>query len=155
MPLIDQDMEHLRILAICQYVHAGICAVYALFPIIHLIMGLFFILGTHGHSAKGSTNECPPEFIGWLFVGMALVIIIIGMTLASSMFLTGRYMNHRKHWLACIILSGLQCIIFPTGTTLGIFSIVILTRPNVKRMFGVKLSKSEADLLELTEPTQP
>lgn len=153
MPLVDRDSEHLRILSICQYVHAGLCALYAFFPILHLMIGLAMVFAPQAMCSRHNPANCPPPFIGWFFVGIAIFTMAMGFGFAISMFLTGRYISRRKHWLACIILSGLECIIMPTGTVLGIFNIVILTRPSVKKLFGIQLSPHEESLLKLSEAT--
>ncbi len=40
---MNQDLDHLRLLAIFHYVVAGLAALVACFPLIHLVMGLVFI----------------------------------------------------------------------------------------------------------------
>jgi hypothetical protein len=40
---MNKDLEHLRLLSIFHYVVGGILALFACFPIIHLIMGIMFL----------------------------------------------------------------------------------------------------------------
>jgi hypothetical protein len=68
-----QDEEHLRLLSIFHYVVGGIAALFSFFPAIYLVLGLVFILAPQ---QMGSTQNAPPEFVGWIFVAMGSVAIL-------------------------------------------------------------------------------
>src|SRR5947207_1900012 len=60
---MNQDSEHLRLLAIFHYVVAGLAALFSLFPLIYTTIGAIFIfVARHGTPKNG--EELPPEF--WL-----------------------------------------------------------------------------------------
>jgi hypothetical protein len=70
--------------------------------------------------------------------------ILIGAVVAGligSLFLVGLYGSvgwaiHRRKWhLYCMVISGLLCISFPLGTALGVFSIITLSKPEVRKLF--------------------
>jgi hypothetical protein len=52
---MKQDEEHLRLLSIFHYVVAGLAALFALFPIFHLILGLFMIFARTECSTANKT----------------------------------------------------------------------------------------------------
>ncbi len=41
---MNQDLEHIRLLSMFHYVVGGLTALFACFPIIHLIMGIMFVV---------------------------------------------------------------------------------------------------------------
>ena len=61
---MNQDKEHLRLLAIFHYIVAGLAAMFSLFPLLYTTIGAIFIfVARHGTSKPG--EELPPEF-SWL-----------------------------------------------------------------------------------------
>jgi hypothetical protein len=125
------DQEHLKLLTIFHYIVAGLHALFALIPLIHVLMGLFFAL----NPCMGEGGECMPPFFGWIFVAMGLGLILFGEAFAVGLYLNGRFIARRQHYLACVVISGVECVLFPFGTVLGIFSLMVLLRPTVKALF--------------------
>jgi hypothetical protein len=130
---MKQDEDHLKLLSIFHYVAAGMAAVFSLFPIIHLIFGLFILLAPETLDNKG---EPPPAFLGWLFVLFPAVVMVIGWTFAAFVFVAGRFLAQRKHYLFCLVVAGVECIFMPVGTALGVFTIIVLMRESVKQLFN-------------------
>ena len=87
------DNEHLKLLSIFHYVVGGIAAFFACIPILHLVIGLFFILAPEKF---GHGSNQPPAFIGWFFVVFASIFILAGWTLAILILLAGRFIARRK-----------------------------------------------------------
>lgn len=131
-PATNNDEQHLHLLAIFHYVLAGLAALAALFPVIHLVMGLFFIFAPPNLNQQG---EMPPRAFGWLFVAFAGIIILIGMAVAASIFLTGRFLSRRKNYTFCFVMAVIECFFIPVGTVLGVFTLVVLLRDSVKHLF--------------------
>jgi hypothetical protein len=131
---MTQDEEHLRLLSIFHYVVGGLAGLFALFPIFHLIFGLFFILAPEKFAGKG---EPPPAFLGWLFVIFGVVFITIGWTFAALILTAGRFLARRKHYLFCLTMAGVECLFMPFGTVLGVFTIIVLIREPVKQLFAI------------------
>jgi hypothetical protein len=132
-PAVNQDEEHLRLLAVFHYVAAGIAALFALFPVIHLIVGLFLVFGA-SHFKNGGTP--PPPFVGWFFIIFACFFILAGLTMAILILINGRCLAKRRHYTFCQVMSGIECLFMPFGTILGVFTLVVLSRPSVKPLFG-------------------
>ena|SRR6478736_2928326 len=130
---MDQDAEQLRLLSIFHYVVGGLMALFACIPIIHLLVGLFMIFGSSVHRHGASQ---PPMFIGIFFVLIALAFIVFGWTLAILTLLAGRSLNGRRRYTFCFVIACLLCSFAPFGTVLGVFTIIVLLRPSVKKLFG-------------------
>jgi hypothetical protein len=130
---MKQDEEHLRLLSIFHYVVAGVAALFALFPIIHLVFGLFILLAPKGFEHKG---EPAPAFIGWLFVLFPALLMVIGWAFAAFVLAAGRFLAQRKHYMFCLVMAAVECMFMPIGTVLGVFTIIVLMREPVKQLFN-------------------
>jgi hypothetical protein len=130
---MKQDEEHLRLLAIFHYVVGGFAALFAMFPIIHLVIGLMFIFAPKAFESKG---EPPPAFLGWFFVIFAGTFIIAGWIFAGFVITTGRFLARHKHRLFCLVMAGIECAFMPFGTILGVFTIFTLMQEPVKELFS-------------------
>lgn len=132
--VVDQqkiDSEHLRLLAIFHYVCAGVLAFFSLFPIVHLIMGIAIVAGW----LPAQPGQDSPEVLGWIFIGVALMFMLIGFTMAGMVFRVGRKLKVRQSFTYCLVISGFLCLFMPMGTVLGVFTILVLNRPSVKALF--------------------
>ena len=130
---MNQDQEHLRLLSLFHYICAGLTALFACLPIIHLVIGLVMVLRP---DSFGPGKNQPPAFVGWFFIGIASVIIFCGWTLAALMAWTGRCLARRKHHTFCMVVAGVSCVLMPLGTLLGVFTIIVLSRPTVRALFA-------------------
>jgi hypothetical protein len=129
---MTQDEDHLRLLSIFHYVVGGLAALFALFPIFHMFLGLFLILAPEKFGNKG---DAPPAFIGWFFVAIAACFMIAGWTFAALVIMTGRFLARRKYYTFCFVMAAVECLFMPFGTVLAVFTLVVLLRESVKRMF--------------------
>jgi hypothetical protein len=126
------DVQHLKLLAIFHYIVAGVAALFACFPLIHLVMGLFMVFAP---DSFGSSRDQPPAFLGWFFVVFALVIILAGWAFAVLVLTAGRCIARRKLYTFCFVMACVECIFMPFGTVLGVFTIIVLNRASVKNLF--------------------
>ena len=133
---MDQDQEHLRLLSIFHYVVAGMIALFACFPILHLIVGIVFLVAP-GAMSGGNGPGPPPLLFGLLFTVIPAMFILAGWGLAVVVFLGGRNLARRRHYIFCLVAAAISCLFMPFGTVLGVFTIIVLSRPSVKALFGV------------------
>jgi hypothetical protein len=134
---MNQDNEQIKILSIFHYVVAGLAALIACIPIVHLTIGISILTG--GFFAKDFTagdSTFPVNFFGMLFTIIPLIIILSGWAFAICLAVAGNFLSKQKHYLFCLIMAGIACVFTPFGTVLGIFTIMVLTRPSVKALFN-------------------
>jgi ABC-type branched-subunit amino acid transport system permease subunit len=131
---MNQDNEHLRLLAIFHYIVAGLAALFSFFPLLYCAMGAVFIFAAH-HASQKPGQEPPPEFIGWIFIFFGSVFFLLGLAMAVCILIAGRSLARRKRYWFAFVTSCLECVFMPFGTVLGIFSIIVLSRESVKAMF--------------------
>ena len=129
----NTDIEHLKLISIFHYVLAGIVAVFSLFSIIHIGMGLSFITSPATYSQSDGI-EFASEF-GWFFVITGFVILIAGLMLAIGLAVSGRCLAKRKGYWFSFVIACIECLYAPLGTALGIFTLVVLCRDSVKNLY--------------------
>jgi uncharacterized protein involved in response to NO len=129
---MNQDEEHLRLLSIFHYVCAGITALISCFPVFHLIIGLVMVFspGSFDHGKSG-----PPAWFGGIMIAISGLIILAGWTFSALQAWTGSCLKQRKHYTFCFVMACVACTFMPFGTALGVFSIIVLSRPTVKALF--------------------
>lgn len=130
---MNQDQEHLRLLSIFHYVVAGFAGLFALFPLIHLLIGLALLTGVF----EADSGEPDARFVGTIFVLFATVWIILGLIFAALIAVAGRSLARHEHYTFCLVMAGVSCLFMPFGTVLGVFTIIVLVRESVKQLFGV------------------
>jgi len=104
---MNQDSEHLKLLAIFHYVVAGMAALVA---------------GTRP--------------VGLGIMAFAAFFIVAGWTFAAMVAFAGRSLQTRQRYTYCLVMAGIECIFMPVGTVLGVFTIIVLVRDSVKALFG-------------------
>ncbi len=134
--LTEDDASQLRLLSIFHYVVAAITALFSLFPVLHLVMGLAMVTGKLPMEADASMETINPQLFGWIFVAFAGVFIACGLALAAFMALAGRCLAQRRRHTLCLVVAAISCMLMPIGTVLGVFSLVVLMRPSVKAAFA-------------------
>jgi len=132
---MNQDTEQLRLLAIFHYVVAGLAALFSFFPLLYAAVGTIFIfVARHGSPKPG--EELPPEFLGWIFAVIGSLLFLLGIAIAICVLIAGCSLaKHRHYWFAFAI-ACVECLFIPFGTILGVFTIIVLSREQVKALFG-------------------
>src|SRR6266487_5730150 len=132
---MNQDKEHLRLLAIFHYIVAGFAAFFSFFPLLYTTIGAIFIfVARHGTAKAG--EELPPEFLGWIFAVLGSVLFLIGIAMAICILIAGRSLALRKRYSFAFVIACIECLFIPFGTILGVFTIVVLSRGSVKALFS-------------------
>jgi hypothetical protein len=130
-----QDEDHLRLLSIFHYVLGGLIILGASVFIFHFGIGLAMLLNPDWMAGKNGTT--PPTFMGWLFTLMGGTFALLGWALGILTIHSGRCLVKHKSYNLIFVLACLTCLDVPVGTALGVFTIIVLSRPSVKRLFGV------------------
>ncbi len=128
---MNQDAEHLRLLSIFHYIVAGIALVFCLFPSIYAVVGALMV--THRFDGAGKP---PPPFVGWAILCLGLGLVLCGLAFAVCLALAGRHLARHRHHTFCLVMAAIACTFMPFGTVLGVFTIIVLTRPSVRLLFS-------------------
>ncbi|WP_426804103.1 hypothetical protein [Stenotrophomonas sp. SrG] len=131
-----EDASHLRLLSIFHYVVAGLTALFSLFPLIHVGIGIAALSGAMPiESNGGAASPDETRLFGWMFIGIGSFVILCGLTLAGFMAYAGRCLARQRRHTLCLVVAALSCMCMPLGTVLGVFTLIVLLRPAVKAAF--------------------
>jgi hypothetical protein len=122
--------DDLRLLSIFHYVLAGLTAFVSLLPLLYVGFGIAILAGALDHERNGA-----PAFVGWILIGIGAFLTLLILASAVALAFAGRFLAQQRHWLYCMVVAGLSCASFPFGTALGVFTIVTLSKPEVKALF--------------------
>jgi len=127
---MDQTRSHLDLLGIFHYIVGTLT----------LICGLGYgamILGMVGlmKSVPMNARDAPPPEMFWVFGGMG--VVIVGTTAATGAMtgIAGWCLRERRAWTYCLAVAALSLLSFPIGTALGVFTLIVLLRPEAKALF--------------------
>jgi hypothetical protein len=126
---MNQDQEHLKLIAIFHYVVAGMAALFACFPLVHFGIGLALSTGWL------PANDPESRFIGVIFMVIAGLFVVAGWVYAALMVVAGRCVATRRRRTFCLVMAAVSCLFMPFGTVLGIFTIIVLMRESVVALF--------------------
>jgi hypothetical protein len=140
-----KDESHLQILAIFHYVLGGMAALVSSLFLLHFFAGVAILSGAfEGHGGK---DEMPRAF-GLLFMALGAAAVLTGWTLGACMVVAGRSLTRHKRYTFCFVIAALMCVLCnPLGPILGVFTIVVLMRPEVKALFQARVAQVESSRL--------
>jgi len=86
------------------------------------------------HPIDAQTQEAVEQVFSLAVYGIAAMVllhVVLG-------FYVGVCFRKFKHHTLCLIAAAFCCLSFPLGTILGVFSIVVLMKPEAKYLFGLQ-----------------
>jgi hypothetical protein len=129
----NEDIKQLDLLSMFHYIVSGITALFSCIPFMHVFMGLAMVSGKFFEDGNGSA---PPPFMGWMFVIMGTVFIVLGWSMAVCIFFAGRKLKRHKNRAFCMVVAGIECMFMPFGTVLGVFTLIALNKDSIKEIFA-------------------
>jgi|SRR6185503_585014 len=129
------DAEHLRLLAIFHFVSAGLALCGVLFALAQFAL-FYSIMANPEFWANANSNQPPPPemmigFFRWILLFMGFWF---GVSAVANL-MSGLFLRARRHRTFSMIVAGLNCLHVPLGTLLGVFTLVVLGRDSVARMY--------------------
>jgi hypothetical protein len=133
MSITEQDHQYLQLLSIFHYVVGGITALFGCFPIFHLAIGLSMLFG--GFMTADIEGVLFSTLFGLMFTLIPLLIILSFWGLAAATAVSGYFIQTRQRRILSIVMAAINCAMFPFGTVLGVFTIIVLVRPSVISLY--------------------
>jgi hypothetical protein len=128
------DDEHLKLLSIGYVIEGAINAFFSFFGLLYAFMGLF--IGSVIAKLPSQPGQAPPpEFMGWFFGLFGLIFFLGFLTFAALKFVAAHRIKERRSRILCMVVAGLTCFGVPYGTALGVWTLIVLSRPSVARLF--------------------
>ena len=143
---MNEDNSYLNSLSVAHYAVGGFMVLISCMPLIHVFIGLSFIIG--GEEMFSQSEEQPPEFFGWIFLLVGILFFIFAQAVSISVIVSGRFLKRRTNYLFSFILACIACMFVPIGTVLGIFTIIVLSRDSVKRIYKEQNEQSNEGRFE-------
>lgn len=133
------DAEHLKLVAVFHFVLAGLSVVGIGFLCLHwFFMHTFFDNPEMWKNAK--EGPPPKEFFAifqWFYIVMGGFILTAGLANLASGFCIWK----RRARVFSLIVAGLNCLCFPFGTALGVFTFVVLLRESVAEVYEAEAGR--------------
>ncbi len=127
------DNEHLRLISIFHYVVGGMHIAFSCFFLFHVAIGLLMLFQPNFFGPQQGVP--PPAWIGILFVVLPSILILLAWALGAVTIYSGVCIKGRRHRLFSLVVAAINCLVVPIGTALGIFTILVLVRDSVRRMY--------------------
>jgi len=132
--LPNPDEEHLKLLAVFHYVVAALGALFACFPLIHVSLGIMMVTRPEFMTA-GQKGPLPPVWAGYFLIIVGGFFVLLGWTAAVATFVSGRFIAKRRRRMFSFVMAAILCMFMPFGTVLGIFTIIVLSKESVQRLY--------------------
>jgi len=130
-----KDTEHIKVLSICYYVNAGLMALATCIPIIYFLVGVGLISGVFEEVGNSGHDREVMQMFGGMMIVMSGLFFITGCVATVLNFLVARRMVMRESRILCLIVAGVNCLSVPLGLVLGVFTFIVLSRPQVVESF--------------------
>jgi len=124
------DAQHLKLLAVFHYVLAALSLAGLAFLCLHWA----FLHAILSMPPKAGHPPPPPVFalFQWFYLFAGFFIVAGGvLTLISGLCIA-----RRQARTFSLVVAGLHCLMFPFGTALGVFTLIVLLRESVVDIYG-------------------
>jgi hypothetical protein len=134
---VNQDQEHLRLLSIFHYVMAGFASLFTLFALIYVGLGAAMLSGKMSSTTPPTPHAAHDDTVGgWIFVGVGAVFFTFALVGVVLNIVAGRSLARHERRTLCMVVAVLNCFHMPLGTLLGVFTLIVLSRPSVQALFN-------------------
>jgi hypothetical protein len=131
---MDEDIHYLNLLGIFHVIVACIVGLFSCLPLLDLFIDVPMLEGIPYALEQGEFFS-QQTLVPILFILLPVGITVIGWMFAIAIALNGYYIKNRKWLTYCLVMGGVETIFMPFGTVLGVFTIILLTKPNIKKLF--------------------
>lgn len=128
----NKDLDHLRLLSIFHYIVGGLGFLFWLFPLFNVGMGYIFLQ----HPEILGNNQEASAIIGYFSLWSGIILFFFGQILSILILISGKCLKHRSKYNYSFAAACIGCLWIPIGTVLGVFTIMVLSRPSVKKLYG-------------------
>jgi hypothetical protein len=137
---VNSDLHYLNLLSIFHYILGGMKFLIGFVPLIYVVIGMIMLLAPEKH---GGNEEFPKVLFGGLMVFFGLGFAVATWVMAVMMIIAGHKLSRRKSYMFCLVIACIECLSTPFGTILGVFTIILLSRPSVKELFNSPMAAEQ------------
>ena len=128
------DADHLRLLAIFHFVVAGLAILGLGFLFLHYAVMHTLIASPEMWKDQKGAGPPPEQFFAifkWFYLFFATVLVTGGL----GNLISGLFIRKKKNRIFSLVVAGINCVQFPFGTVLGVFTFVVLLRDSVREIY--------------------
>lgn len=127
------DSDHLRLLAVFHFIFAGFAFLGIGFLFLH--WSLLHAVIDNPDIWKNQKGAPPPKELLALFHWFYVVFGAMLLTSGVLNMVSGVCLRQPKARMFSFVVAALDCLQFPVGTVLGVFTIVVLLRDSVRELY--------------------
>jgi hypothetical protein len=127
----QHDEQNLEALAVCHFIYAGLVGLGA------LLVGVWLLFATVLTTRVATSGSAGPEaaaIVGVVDIVLGVVLALI-LVKAALLVYSGMCLRKRRNRTLSFVMACITCINIPLGTALGVFTLVVLSRPSVKALY--------------------
>jgi len=133
---MDRRREHLRLLAIFHFVLAGLVVALSLVPVFWLLLASLWWPELAAEAGR-EESALPLLASGALGAALVSVGVLLAWIWAGVLVAAGRSLLVQRRYTFCLVVAAVACLKVPLGTALGVATLFVLNRDEVRRLFGV------------------
>lgn len=134
----SNEQNQLNMLSIFHFIFGGFGCLASLGTLIYVIFGALFVAIDLPN--KGLPNDAK-NFIGYLAMSIGSIVFITILTLSILTIYSGVQLRNCKKHTFSMVIASILCLSIPFGTILGVFTLVVLSKKEVKELYAHKALK--------------
>jgi hypothetical protein len=127
------DAEHLRLLAIFHFISAAFAFAGVLFATLYFV--LVAAVFANPEIWAQSQEAPPPQAVITIFQWLTGIGVVWFVVACVGNLLSGLFLRTRRHRTFSMIIAGINCLHIPLGTLLGVFTLAVLGRESVRKLY--------------------
>lgn len=131
VPFTAGDQSNLNVLGILHFIYAVLIGLGALVLLAAVALGAGFL-------ASVDTAYPGGRFTTGTIVVILLCLAAVVVVKACVVFYSGMSLRKARHHLFSQIVACICCLNFPLGTILGVFTLIVLSRPSVRALYAYR-----------------
>ena len=131
---VSDNRKTLKLLSTLHYVMGGVTLATSLLALPHIFTGLFAI---HAPESFDDGDPISSLIFGWMFLGMGVLFLVGCLVIGIIILLSAGGLRRRRRYWFSFVVACIECLSMPLGTALGVFTIITLSKPEVKTIYGL------------------
>jgi hypothetical protein len=141
------NTSNLNLLSIFYFVFGGLSLMVAFIMLIYgIVINVIF---SNQHVQDAINSEPEGEIVGSVFGIISIVFLvafILVLVIGILQIIAGFRLRQKRSRSLIIVVAVLELLSFPLGTALGVFTIVVLSKPSVIDMFNNEEERRRAEI---------
>lgn len=126
---MDDEEHNLRIFKILYIIKGILTLAFSILPLLYIFLGIFIF-------QKDDLSQEDAQVGGTIIIFAGSMIFLFLLVLGILTLLTAKYIGEKRNYDFVFVMSVLNCLTGILGIILGIFTILELNKPGVKRLFN-------------------